>query len=175
MIMQKILRLQVAQLDHQVKDLNTKLEENRESKKNIEAKFRSAEKRLKVLRDDNSELEKKIAQNDEFVTQLKTKLRTKEVELKAQQNEYRILLQHLDHWSEIRVKQVEEFGDMHANGTNVCDKMKNELIEIEKVVTGRTRMLENTYLPVVILSKLSMLCCWSVQLMRNCFRHYVRM
>ena len=137
-----------------MKDLNIKLEENTENKKDVEAKLRSTEKRLKVMRDNNSELESKLALSSESAAQLETKLRSKEAELKGVQTEYDSLLSQLDSWSEMRVKQVEEFNDVHTNSSNVCDKMKNELIEIEKVVTGRTRVLENTYLPVVVVSKL---------------------
>lgn len=133
-----------------MREVHAKLEEMTDLKKGVETKFRSTEKRLKTVRDDNNELEKKLARKCEFATQLETKLKNKEAELKSQQTEYQILLQHLDSWTEMRVKQVEEFSDMHANSANVCDKLKSELIEIEKTVSGRTRMLENTYLPVVL-------------------------
>lgn len=124
------------------------MEESVSSKDTFETRLKAADGRVWQLRERNQDLEVKLAQKSELADQLEQKLKEKEEELLHHQRDYQNLLHQLEDLPDGDSKQFEELNEQHVASAALIEQMKKELLEVEKLVIGRTRELENSYVVV---------------------------
>lgn len=118
-------------------------------KDSLETKLKFNSDTISKLRELNEDLENASIKKSNEIKKLEEKLKEGETELLQCQNDYHILVQQLENMPDGDIKQLEELSEQHVISSALIEQMKNELFEVEKLVTSRTRELENTYLSVV--------------------------
>lgn len=135
-------------LETQLRELADDYEETKMRNDALEQNLNSVNEKVWTLRDRNRELEQKLAQKSELAENTLIELKEVKEQLAQVQQDYQNVRQELDSLQENDSKQLDYLQEQHEISSAMVKQMKNQLIDVEKMLMFRTRELENNYVTV---------------------------
>ncbi len=140
--------MQVNTLRQQIKKLTLDLEQSQNIKESLQTKLKASNSQISKLTKSNEDLESEIEKKSKQEKILDAKLKEKDSQHQRDIHDLQMFIEQLKNVPEGNMKQFEELNEQHVISSAMIEQIKGEIFEVEKLVIGRTRELENTYLLV---------------------------
>ncbi|XP_065220407.1 putative leucine-rich repeat-containing protein DDB_G0290503 [Planococcus citri] len=135
-------------LEKQLGKLVEDYEQTKEREKELEENLNKAEVKISEFRESNADLELKLAQKSVLAENASVELNEVKEQLAQIQQDYQSVRLELDSLQDNGSKQLDYLQEQHEISSAMIRQMKNQLMEVEKMVMCRTRELENNYVTV---------------------------